>query len=59
MKARKVMITIEIEALSIDVLPHLLSKVVEQVDAEMVSGELNADDGDFVSWTTRYKEVTF
>ena len=59
MKAQKVTVVIKIEALSIDVLRGLLTKVVEQVDAECENGSLTASDGDLVEWETKRADVEF
>jgi len=59
MKASKVIVTIRIEALSIDVLRGLLAEVAEHVDREIENGNLRMSDGDEVEWTTDRKEVEF
>ncbi len=59
MKANKVTVTITMEALSIDCLPHMLGKAVEQIENEFENGELIADDGDVVTWKTERKSVEF
>lgn len=60
MKAQKVIITIKIEALSIDTLGSLLSDVVENVRTnEAESGFLQMVDGDQVEWKTERQDVEF
>lgn len=59
MKANKVVVTITVEALSIDAVPGLVSQAVEQIQREMVPGELEADDGDAVLWKTSITPVEF
>ena len=57
MKAHKVVVTIKIEALSIDVVPGLLHDVVDRIRDEYSSGCLSADDGDLIMWKTKLKKV--
>jgi tRNA U34 2-thiouridine synthase MnmA/TrmU len=59
MKAEKVTVIITIEALSIDVAPSLLQKVIEEISAEYENGEVVANDGDTVKWGTKRKPVEF
>lgn len=59
MKANKVRVTIIVEALSIDAVPGLISQAVEQIEREMTSGNLAADDGDVVDWGTVITPVEF
>jgi hypothetical protein len=59
MKADKVTVKIEVECLSIDVLPSLLADVAKQVDNEAESGYLRMSDGDCIEWKTERKTVEF
>lgn len=59
MMANKVTVTITLEALSIDVLSGMLSKVVENISNEFESGELRAQDGDVIYWATERTTVEF
>lgn len=59
MRANKVTVTIVVEALSIDCLPHLVNQAVDHIEREFVDGKLEADDGDTVQWTTKSEAVRF
>lgn len=59
MKATKVTVTIVMEALSIDCLRGLVVDALEQIEREKVHGELVADDGDVIRWSTKTEPVTF
>ncbi len=59
MKAEKVTVKIEMEALSIDCLKGMLAMVTEQIDQEAESGHLSMADGDCIKWTTTRTPVTF
>lgn len=59
MKANKVTLTITVEVLSIDAAPSLLSKIIGEIDNEFINGHLVADDGDTVTWTTQFEQVSF
>lgn len=59
MKANKVVVTIRIEMLSIDVLRTMLATVIEQVENEAESGALLMADGDQVEWLTERIPVEF
>ena len=59
MKANKVIVTITVEALSIDCLRGLVYRALEQIADEFESGELLADDGDAVAWETSRSVVEF
>ena len=59
MKAEKVTVTIEMEALSIDVLRSMLLEVIENIEDEAESGELSMADGDFIKWETTREAVSF
>ena len=59
MKANKVTVTITMKALSIDVLPAMVSRVLVQVDSEIENGELSLSDGDFIKWETKREKVEF
>jgi hypothetical protein len=58
MKANKVVVTITVEALSIDCVPSLIRKAAEQIEDEVTSGQLNHDDGDMVDWSTVLQPVS-
>ena len=57
MKANKITLNIKVEVLSIDAAPHLIAQVIEQIQREYVNGQLGADDGDTVTWTTKQEPV--
>lgn len=59
MKAEKVTINITVEALSVDTLDSLVAKACEQIRGEFENGELLANDGDTVKWTTCKQKVEF
>ena len=59
MKANKVTVKIEMEALSIDCLRNLVERALLQIESEFESGELCADDGDEIRWYTLRKLVEF
>ncbi len=59
MKTQKVLVTILVEVLSIDCVPALVAKAVDQISEEFESGKLSADDGDTVTWTTGRVKVEF
>ena len=59
MKAEKVTVKIEMEALSIDVLKGMLCSVIEAVESGAINGKLSMDDGDQIEWTTEFKPVYF
>ena len=59
MKAQKVTVKIEMEALSVDVLRGLLEKVLMHVESETENGQLSASDGDSIKWSTTRKDITF
>lgn len=52
MRVNKVIVTVTVEALSIDCVPGLLAKAAEQIGSEFTDGQLSADDGDMVNWKT-------
>lgn len=59
MKADKVTVTIVVEALSIDCMPGLVDKAVDQIREEFENGMLVASDGDQVTWSTKRESVEF
>ena len=59
MKAQKVNLQIELEALSIDTIKGLLAEVVIQIEKEAETGELKMNDGDSVKWTTNKENIEF
>ena len=59
MKAQKVNLQIELEALSIDTIKGLLTEVVIQIEKEAETGELKMNDGDSVKWTTNKENIEF
>jgi len=59
MKAQKVTVNIQMEALSLDCLKGLLYHVIEEVERGAESGSLIMDDGDQIGWNTERKEVKF
>jgi hypothetical protein len=59
MKATKVTVCIEVEALSVDCLRGLADRAIEHVEREFEAGELRADDGDVVRWNVTRKPVEF
>jgi hypothetical protein len=58
-KANKVTVTIVMEALSIDCLGGLVARAVEQIEREYPNGELAAEDGDHIRWSTKTEPVSF
>ncbi len=59
MKAEKVVVKIEMEALDIEVLPGMINSVIEQVTSGAESGVLSMSDGDCIKWKTKRKSVKF
>lgn len=59
MKANKVTVTIVMEALSIDCVGNLVTRAVAQIEEEYHNGELVAEDGDVVRWSTKIEPVSF
>jgi len=57
MKTRKVTLTIVVEVLSIDAAACKVIEAVEQVRQENNNGQLTSDDGDTVTWNTKYQNV--
>jgi len=58
MKATKVILTIKVEVLSVQSAPALLGKVIGSLQDEFQNGQLVADDGDTVTWSTKQEPVT-
>jgi len=50
LKATKYSVTIEVEALSLDAVPGLVMKAVQELQGECVKGSMQMNDGDTVSW---------
>ena len=59
MKAEKVTVKIEMEALSIDCIKGMLANVIEQIENKAESGHLAMADGDCINWETTREPVTF
>lgn len=59
MKSEKVTVKIEMEALSIDVLRHMLAEMLNNVEASAESGHLSMADGDCIKWETVRTPVNF
>ena len=59
MKATKYTVRIEVEVLSLAVVPSIVGQAIGQIKNEMINGELIADDGDTVRWTTEPESVDF
>ncbi len=58
MKTNKITVTVTIEVLSTDCVPHLIALAQDNYVKELHNGTLIADDGDTVSWETKSKPVT-
>lgn len=59
MKAEKIIVTIVVEGLSIDILRGQLEEVLSAVGREHICGCLHSDDGDIVTWKTEKTPVSF
>lgn len=59
MRATKVLVTITVEGLSVDILRGMVAKAIEQIQSEFDYGELKADDGDSVRWNVERTPVVF
>jgi len=59
MQANKFTVTIQIEVLSLDVVPGMLQEVTEIISNENRTGSLLKEDGDFVKWGTKSERVDF
>lgn len=59
MKATKINLTVQIEVLSIDSIPGLLSELILEIGSEKIHGKLVADDGDSIIWNTNKHQVNF
>ena len=59
MQANKYTVTVEVEVLSLDSVPGLLSEVARIMDGENRSGSLLKEDGDFVKWGAKSERVDF
>lgn len=59
MQANKFTVTIEIEVLSLDVVPSMLSEVTDIISHENRTGSLLKEDGDFIKWGTKSERVDF
>lgn len=59
MQATKFTVTVEVEVLSLDVVPGLLNEVANIMLGENRSGSLLKEDGDFVKWGTKSERVDF
>lgn len=59
MQATKYKVTVEVEVLSLDVVPSLLTEIANNIDNENISGSLLKDDGDSCKWETCSELVNF
>lgn len=59
MQATKYTVTIELEVLSLDVVPGLLMEVEGIMSNENRTGSLLKEDGDCVKWGTKSERVDF
>jgi len=59
MRADKVKVTIEFEALSIDCIEGMLGEVVRNISKEVESGFIRMSDGDEIKWKTERLPVEF
>ena len=59
MQANKFTVTVEIEVLSLDVVPGLLEEVANTMANENRTGSLLKEDGDCAKWGTKSKRVDF
>ena len=59
MKARKVTVTIKCQTLSIQSVSCLIHSVIEQLKGETIAGSLSTDDGDCISWNTKFENIDF
>ena len=59
MQATKFTVTVEVEVLSLAVVPGLLNEVAAIMLDENRSGSLLKEDGDFVKWSTKGERVDF
>ena len=59
MQANKFTVTVEIEVLSMDAVPALLTEVAQMMSVENRTGSLLKEDGDFIKWGTKSERVDF
>lgn len=59
MQANKFTVTIEIEVLSLDSVPALVSEVATIMRNENRTGSVLKEDGDSVKWGTKSERVDF
>ena len=59
MKARKIILDINLQALSSDCFCSMLYQLIEQIKEEQMSGRLVASDGDTIEWFTKVIPVEF
>jgi len=59
MQANKFTVTIEVEVLSLDVVPGLIAEVANIMRDENRSGSLLKEDGDCVKWSSKSERVDF
>lgn len=57
MKVRMVMLSVEVQTLSVDSLSAMLHQVADSINREITSGTLNMDDGDTVTWAVKYGDL--
>lgn len=59
MKANKKKITINIEVLSLDSVPALLMKLINDFEGKVITGNDHHEDGDDIKWITECENVEF
>jgi len=59
MQANKFTVIIEVEVLSLEVVPALLNEVARIITDENRTGSLLKEDGDMVKWGTKSERVDF
>ena len=59
MTGKKIMVNVNIEVLSIDVVPSVLMDVIDQFQKEHPTGSFTSDDGDMATWSTVSVDVSF
>ena len=57
MKAEKITLNIEIQVLSIEVIPGLLGELIRNISEGNIHGTLCKDDGDYLEWVTKKVNV--
>jgi hypothetical protein len=59
MKAQKVVVTVRVEVLAVEVAPAMICKAMQQMADEVQEGKLVMADGDTVEWDTVHNDVEF